>query len=74
QVEIARRLHDKHVTLRERQDTADADVWLQRTEYNMRTRMDSIEDDDRTARARREADLDARIDELAIQLRSQGLE
>ena len=74
QVEIARRLHDKHVTLRERQDTADADVWLQRTEYNMRTRMDSIEDDDRTARARRETDLDARIDELGIQLRSQGLE
>ncbi|MGK3207594.1 DUF4407 domain-containing protein [Amycolatopsis sp. MEPSY49] len=71
QVEVARRLHDKHVTLRERQDTADNDVWLQRTEYNLRTRVDSIEEADRSARARRESDLDAEIDRLAATLRNQ---
>ncbi|KDN20733.1 hypothetical protein DV20_18775 [Amycolatopsis rifamycinica] len=71
QVEVARRLHDKHVTLRERQDTADNDVWLQRTEYNLRTRIDSIEEADRSARARRESDLDAEIDRLAAKLRNQ---
>ncbi|MFF1606442.1 DUF4407 domain-containing protein [Amycolatopsis sp. NPDC058278] len=71
QVEVARRLHEKHVTLRERQDTADNDVWLQRTEYNLRTRVDSIEEADRSARARRESDLDAEIDRLAAKLRNQ---
>jgi hypothetical protein len=71
QVEVARRLHDKHVTLRERQDTADNDVWLQRTEYHLRTRIDSIEEADRSARARRESDLDAEIDKLAAKLRNQ---
>jgi len=71
QVEVARRLHDRHVTLRERQDTADNDVWLQRTEYHLRTRIDSIEEADRSARARRESDLDAEIDKLAAKLRNQ---
>jgi hypothetical protein len=71
QIEVARRLHEKHVTLRERQDTADNDVWLQRTEYNLRTRIDSIEEADRSARARRESDLDAEIDRLAAKLRNQ---
>ena len=71
QIEVARRLHEKHVTLRERQDTADNDVWLQRTEYNLRTRVDSIEEADRSARARRESDLDAEIDRLAAKLRNQ---
>ncbi|MEV6872838.1 DUF4407 domain-containing protein [Amycolatopsis sp. NPDC051128] len=72
QVEVARRLHDRHVTLRERQDSADNDVWLQRTEYNLRTRIGSIEEADRSARAERESGLDAEIDALAAKLRNQS--
>lgn len=72
QVEVSKRLHDKQVTLRERQDTADAEAKLQRIEYRLRTKIDNINEADRSARARREVDLDSEIDKLAAKLRRQN--
>jgi hypothetical protein len=69
QVETAGRLHDKHVGLRERQDICGMDVQLQRVEQSLRTRIESIDEADRAARAQHEADQDAEIDALAAKLR-----
>lgn len=71
QIEVGKRLHDKHLHLRERSDTADTDVQLQLAEYELRTRIEKINEADRTTRARRETDLDAEISKLAAKLSSQ---
>jgi Domain of unknown function (DUF4407) len=72
QLEAGRRLHDRHIGLREREDIAAIEAEMQRTEHQLRHRIGRIEDADRASRAKREADLDAEIEELADQLRRQG--
>nr|WP_312872491.1 DUF4407 domain-containing protein [Kibdelosporangium persicum] len=71
QMDTANRLHDKHVTMRERQDAGDMDVQLHRFDHNQRTRIKNIDEEDRAARAKQAADLDAEIDALAAKLREQ---
>jgi hypothetical protein len=72
QTDTAGRLHDKHVGLREQQDAGDMDVQSRRFDQNVRTRIKNIDEEDRAARAQREADLDAEIDALAAKLRVQS--
>lgn len=71
QIAASKRLHDKHLHLRERNDTADTEVQIQRAEYELRAKIDSINEADRAARARRETDLDTEISKLAAKLSSQ---
>jgi len=72
QIEASKRLHDKRLHLRERNDTVETEVQLQRAEYELRTKIDSINEADRTARAQRKVDLDAEISELAAKLSQDG--
>jgi hypothetical protein len=71
-LEASRRLHDKHVTVYERRDTAIAEIRMERTEQFRRSRIDRVHEAVRAARAKQEADDEAQIEQLAARLRQQG--
>jgi hypothetical protein len=70
QIEAGKRLHEKNLSLRERNDTADTEVQLRRAEHELHEKMAIINEADRAARARREADLETEISKLAAKLNS----
>jgi hypothetical protein len=65
QLEVAKRLHDKHLGVREQRDAGVADIRLRHLDYDRQYRLAQIEEADRAGRARHEHDLDAEIEELA---------
>ncbi len=65
-------LHGVDGGLRKRRDTSDKEVEFQQLDYDVRTRIELIAEADRVNHAQREAELDARIDELAARLRRQA--
>lgn len=72
QIETDKRLHNSHVNLFERRDSAIVDVRLERIERDKLTRMERLDEVDRQARTRRESDLDAEIERLAARLRGES--
>ena len=71
QTNVSKRLHDRHMTLRESRDAAANQISMQRTEHELRTRVEEIDERDRAVRAQRESDLENEIDQLAARLRQQ---
>ena len=71
QTSVSQRLHEQYMTLREGRDGAANQVSIERTEHQLRTRMQEIDEQDRVARARHEADMENEIDALAARLRQQ---
>ncbi len=71
QTNVSKRLHDRHMSVREGRDGAASEVRMQQTEHELRTRIEEIDERDRAARARRESGLENEIDELAARLRQQ---
>ncbi|EMD24316.1 DUF4407 domain-containing protein [Amycolatopsis azurea] len=68
QLESAKRLHTKHVSLYERRDSVDLDILAQRTEQKLRTKTGDMDNEERMGRAKRKQELTAQIDHLAEQL------
>lgn len=69
QLETSKRLHEKEVDVREREETVAADIALYRMERDLRAGREHVDQADRAARARHEADLDVEVEKLAAQLR-----
>jgi hypothetical protein len=72
QVEVAKRLHNKHLRTNEKRDSVDLDIQMQRWDQKLRNRIEDIDGADRSAKERRRIELSAQIDRLAAALEQQG--
>ncbi|QUQ69491.1 DUF4407 domain-containing protein [Kutzneria sp. CA-103260] len=70
QLETARNLRHRYVSMRERRDSADNEVRVRHTEYGLHAKLERINEIDRLDRAQREADKQAHIEALAAKLRA----
>ncbi|MBF9129463.1 DUF4407 domain-containing protein [Plantactinospora sp. S1510] len=68
QLETSKRLHDKGIGVAERGDLATDELRMQRTERELRAKLEQLHEADRDGRVRRESDLDAQINSLAEEL------
>jgi hypothetical protein len=69
QLDVGTRLHDGHISVCERRDAADNEVRMRRIAFSQRSKLEKIDEADRSSRADREADLEDEIDALAARLR-----
>src|SRR5215471_5839970 len=61
QTNVSKSLHDRNMTLRESRDAAANQIWMQRTDHELRTSVEEIDERDRAVRAQRESDLENEI-------------
>ena len=65
QLDADGRLHNRQLRTTERRDTVDLEVQERRLDQKLRTSMEDITGEDRSAKERRRIELDAQIDRLA---------
>jgi hypothetical protein len=72
QVDAGRKLHEEHVDLKVKQGTSDYQVVARRTDHDRESRFEQVADADRSARARRQTELDQEVERLAAELRNRS--
>ncbi|HEX6359672.1 DUF4407 domain-containing protein [Actinophytocola sp.] len=68
QLEVDKRLHERQLRANERRDSVDLEIQERRLDQKLRTNIEVIRGEDRSAKERRRIELDSQIDRLAAAL------
>jgi hypothetical protein len=68
QLDVDKRLHDRQLRAAERRDSVDLEIQERRFDQKLRTSIEDISGEDRSAKERRRIELDVQIDRLAAAL------
>jgi hypothetical protein len=72
QVEAGKKLHGERLDLHQKEDTSDYKVAARRVDHQRESKLEQVAEADRSARSRRQADLDQEVERLAAELRERN--